>query len=94
MRSALDFFPFHYAIIILGGQKVRALTLISGVLISWYSTDATLSSHKFKTSDFLWLSTKYRLRGAAHWAKSISVQSMHPALWTEKRMFMLSNPKP
>lgn len=44
MRRASDFFPSHYAIMILGCQKVGVLTLINGVLISWYSTDAMLFS--------------------------------------------------
>ena len=44
-----------------------------------------------KSSNFLWLSSKYKLKGASHWAKSISVLCLYPALWTEERMFILES---
>ena len=51
---------------------------------SW-SSDHLQFSQKFKTLNSLWLSPKYRFKGASHHARNISDQSIYPALWIEKR---------
>lgn len=67
-----------YATALLGLGKFRALTLINGVLMGYWSSSGKTShnlihyhSHKFKTLSFLWLSFKHKLTGISHYAKVI-----------------------
>lgn len=92
MRNILDFsFPYN-VIVILRFQRFRVLPLVNRVLVSWQSIDYLLFSHRLKILRFLWLSSKYRLKGVFHQVKNISAQSLHLALYIGK-IFMLYNPK-
>ena len=59
--------------------------------ITQWSSDKLMEhlqlSHKLKILVSFWLPSEYKLRDASHHAKTISVHSVYPALWTEKRMF-------
>jgi hypothetical protein len=64
MKNRKYFKPFPlFAIVILIFHKFKVLTLINGVLIG--SSEYLPFSHKLKILDFLWFSSKYRLKGAS-----------------------------
>ena len=64
-------FPRH-AIVIL---NLKILTLISGVLISYWIIGQSQFSPKIMTVISLWLFSEYKLKkDASHYAKNISVQ--------------------
>lgn len=57
----------------------------------------TIISQKLKYPNFLWLSSKYRLKSISHLAKIISVQSISISIQQfrqKKKVFMTFNPEP
>ena len=71
MKNVSDFFPL-YAIVILRSKEFRVLTLITDVLMSYWSSYDNqwllLSQSQAQDYEFPMVVSKYRLKRASHWA--------------------------
>ena len=74
MKNVSDFFPL-YAIVILRSKEFRVLTLITDVLMSYWSSYDNqwllLSQSQAQDYESPMVVSKYRLKRASHWAKNI-----------------------